>query len=91
MRSGRPGNLLRSNSPGRFPNADTLRVDMMEIYQRVAKQNIAFVPGTYFYATQGAGKGAMRLYFTMRNAALARIRSSAPGAWYRQCRQWCLC
>ncbi|MGD9221711.1 MAG: PLP-dependent aminotransferase family protein [Desulfobacteraceae bacterium] len=39
-------------------------VDMEKIYGQSVKQNVAFVPGTHFYATKGAGKETMRLNFT---------------------------
>ena len=39
--------------------------DMLEVYRQAVKQNVAFVPGTYFYAMKGEGKETMRLNFTM--------------------------
>ena len=60
-------------------------LDMVEIYRLSVKQNVAFVPGTYFYAAQGAGRSTMRLNFTMCDeaglndavATLARVIDSA--------------
>jgi 2-aminoadipate transaminase len=40
-------------------------MDMVEIYRYSVKKNVAFVPGTYFYAHQGQGRETMRLNFTM--------------------------
>lgn len=40
-------------------------MDMVEIYRHSVEQNVAFVPGTYFYAHQGQGRETMRLNFTM--------------------------
>jgi 2-aminoadipate transaminase len=41
--------------------------DMVELYQRAVSRNVAFVPGTFFYAGRGQGLETMRLNFTMAN------------------------
>ncbi|WP_373500686.1 PLP-dependent aminotransferase family protein [Desulfococcus sp.] len=43
-------------------------VDMETVYQRAVARNTAFVPGRYFYAHDGEGRGAMRLNFTLAEA-----------------------
>ena len=39
--------------------------DMVDLYHKAVARNVAFVPGTYFYAGQGQGMETMRLNFTM--------------------------
>ena len=39
--------------------------DMQELYYRCVKQNVAFVPGQFFYTDPSAGIHTMRLNFTM--------------------------
>jgi len=41
--------------------------EMDRLYQRSVENNVAFVPGKYFYADSGAGEATMRLNFTMAN------------------------
>lgn len=41
------------------------QMDMVQIYRHAVEQNVAFVPGTYFYASRGQGRETMRLNFTM--------------------------
>jgi 2-aminoadipate transaminase len=41
--------------------------DMVELYQQAVSRNVAFVPGTFFYAGRGQGLETMRLNFTMAN------------------------
>lgn len=41
------------------------RMDMVEVYQKAVEENVAFVPGTYFYSQPGEGRHTMRLNFTM--------------------------
>jgi 2-aminoadipate transaminase len=41
--------------------------DMVERYHQAVARNVAFVPGTYFYAGQDQGLETMRLNFTMAN------------------------
>ncbi len=43
--------------------------DMQELYYRCVKQNVAFVPGQYFYTDPAIGIHTMRLNFTMADAA----------------------
>ena len=43
--------------------------DMQELYYRCVKQNVAFVPGQFFYTDPGAGIHTMRLNFTMADEA----------------------
>ncbi len=40
-------------------------VDTEKIYWEAIKENVAFVPGKYFYAKKGMGNATMRLNFTM--------------------------
>jgi 2-aminoadipate transaminase len=40
-------------------------MDMVKIYRHSIDENVAFVPGTYFYAHAGQGRETMRLNFTM--------------------------
>jgi len=40
-------------------------VDSEEIYRKAVKNNVAFVPGKYFYTQPGQGLATMRLNFTM--------------------------
>lgn len=42
-------------------------MDMVDLYWKAIEKNVAFVPGTYFYAKQGEGKNTMRLNFTNVN------------------------
>ncbi len=44
-------------------------LDAEAIYWRAVERNIAFVPGTYFYANEGDGKATMRLNFTTSDEA----------------------
>ena len=39
--------------------------DMEKVYLESVQNNVAFVPGKYFYATKGEGKETMRLNYTM--------------------------
>ena len=39
--------------------------DMRQLYDRSVKQNVAFVPGQYFFTNPSAGMHTMRLNFTM--------------------------
>jgi 2-aminoadipate transaminase len=41
--------------------------DMVERYHQAVARNVAFVPGTFFYAGQDQGLETMRLNFTMAN------------------------
>lgn len=41
--------------------------DAVKLYWQAIKNNVAFVPGTYFFAKQGEGKNTMRLNFTNVN------------------------
>ena len=41
--------------------------DLSEVYRRSVENNVAFVPGKYFYTEAGAGEATMRLNFTMAN------------------------
>ena len=43
--------------------------NMQELYKRCVKQNVAFVPGQFFYTDPAAGIHTMRLNFTMADAA----------------------
>ncbi|MFO7850169.1 MAG: PLP-dependent aminotransferase family protein [Spirochaetia bacterium] len=47
-------------------------VDAMEIYNEAIENNVAFVPGKYFYTKEGEGKETMRLNFTMADEATLR-------------------
>lgn len=38
--------------------------DAVKLYWKAIEQNVAFIPGTYFFAKQGEGKNTMRLNFT---------------------------
>jgi 2-aminoadipate transaminase len=38
--------------------------DAIKLYWKAIKKNVAFVPGTYFFAKPGEGKNTMRLNFT---------------------------
>ncbi len=38
--------------------------DAVKLYWKAIKNNVAYVPGTYFFATPGVGKNTMRLNFT---------------------------
>ncbi len=66
------------------------RLDMVDIYRQSIKQDVAFGPGTYFYAMAGAGRSTMRLNFTMCDEArledaiarLARVIDSAENGDY---------
>jgi len=40
-------------------------LDMQRVYHEAVEHNIAFVPGTYFFADPGSGLETMRLNFTM--------------------------
>lgn len=40
-------------------------INMTEIYRAAVHQQVAFVPGQFFFATPGDGQGTMRLNFTM--------------------------
>ena len=40
---------------------------MDRVFERAIEKQVAFVPGRYFYASQGMGQEAMRLNFTMIN------------------------
>ncbi len=44
--------------------------DMVELYHQAVARNVAFVPGTFFYAGHKQGLETMRLNFTMANAAI---------------------
>lgn len=44
-------------------------LDAEALYWRAVERNVAFVPGTYFYANAGDGKATMRLNFTMSDEA----------------------
>ncbi len=53
-------------------------VDTMRIYDEAINNNVAFVPGKYFYTEEGAGASTMRLNFTMADeetikAAVGRL------------------
>ena len=60
--------------------------DMQELYYRSIKQNVAFVPGQFFFTDPGAGIHTMRLNFTMADEAtldralkkLADVIKAAP-------------
>ncbi len=41
--------------------------DALKIYWKTIKNNVAFVPGTYFFVKKGDGKNTMRLNFTNIN------------------------
>jgi len=41
--------------------------DLAGVYARSVENNVAFVPGKYFYTEPGAGEATMRLNFTMAN------------------------
>ncbi|MEJ2041539.1 MAG: PLP-dependent aminotransferase family protein [Desulfosarcinaceae bacterium] len=43
--------------------------DMQAIYREAVARNVAFVPGTFFYAHPGQGLETMRLNFTMADEA----------------------
>ena len=43
-------------------------MDMQAAYRRAVDRKVAFVPGRYFFATDGAGRETMRLNFTMVDA-----------------------
>jgi 2-aminoadipate transaminase len=43
--------------------------DMIDRYHQAVAHNVAFVPGTYFYASNGQGMETMRLNFTMADKA----------------------
>lgn len=51
------GMFLWVQGPGGF--------DMMKLYHKAVKDNLAFVPGTFFYAHAGEGVETMRLNYTM--------------------------
>ena len=38
--------------------------DAVRLYWKAIEKNVAFVPGTYFFAKPGKGKNTMRLNFT---------------------------
>jgi len=40
------------------------KIDAVKLYWKAIKNNVAFVPGTYFFTKRGAGKNTMRLNFT---------------------------
>lgn len=42
-------------------------LNMDRVFERAIEKQVAFVPGRYFYASQGMGQEAMRLNFTMIN------------------------
>ena len=46
--------------------------DAMEIYNEAIENNVAFVPGRYFYTEEGEGKETMRLNYTMADATTIR-------------------
>jgi 2-aminoadipate transaminase len=46
--------------------------DSMEIYKEAIKNNVAFVPGRYFYTREGDGLETMRLNYTMADASILR-------------------
>lgn len=43
-------------------------LDTEALYWEAVKQNVAFVPGRYFFTTPGEGLGTMRLNYTMSDA-----------------------
>ncbi|WP_455381245.1 aminotransferase-like domain-containing protein [Salinispira pacifica] len=43
----------------------SLELDLLDIYHRAVSRNVAYVPGTFFYATPGTHLNTMRLNFTM--------------------------
>ena len=44
-------------------------LNMDRVFKRAIEKQVAFVPGRYFYASQGMGQETMRLNFTMINEA----------------------
>ncbi len=46
--------------------------DAMELYHEAIENNVAFVPGRYFYTREGEGKETMRLNFTMADENMIR-------------------
>ncbi len=46
--------------------------DAMEIYNEAIENNVAFVPGRYFYTEEDEGKETMRLNYTMVDASTIR-------------------
>lgn len=44
-------------------------MDMQAVYPIALERNVAFVPGTFFYAREGEGAETMRLNFTATGAA----------------------
>lgn len=44
-------------------------LDMQQVNQKAMTRNVAFVPGTFFYAQQGYGQESMRLNYTMADEA----------------------
>ncbi len=51
------GMFLWVEGPGGF--------DMEKLYNKSVQQNVAFVPGKYFYSSRGEGIETMRLNYTM--------------------------
>ncbi|MFP4268086.1 MAG: PLP-dependent aminotransferase family protein [Spirochaetaceae bacterium] len=47
-------------------------IDAMDIYNEAIENNVAFVPGKYFYTGEGEGKETMRLNFTMADEGTLR-------------------
>lgn len=43
--------------------------DMAEVYRQAVARNTAFVPGKYFFTSEGEGRSTMRLNFTMSEEA----------------------
>lgn len=41
--------------------------DMEKVYWKAIEKNVAFVPGTFFFAKKGTGKETMRLNFSSSN------------------------
>jgi 2-aminoadipate transaminase len=46
--------------------------DMTELYRRAIRENVAFVPGTFFYPGAGEGLETMRLNYTMADEETLR-------------------
>ena len=45
----------------------SIELDLLELYQESVRHNVAYVPGTFFFAQSGAGRNTMRLNFTMNS------------------------
>ncbi|MDY7028837.1 MAG: PLP-dependent aminotransferase family protein, partial [Spirochaetota bacterium] len=44
-------------------------MNILELYNEAIENQVAFVPGKYFYTEKGAGEETMRLNFTMADEA----------------------